>query len=55
MAEANLEIIRRHYEIRHGEGRMRREVAAAASLVAFAAFLPARCSASSAMCTCSRR
>ena len=31
MAEANLEIIRRHYEIRHGEGRKRREVAAAAS------------------------
>jgi hypothetical protein len=55
MSEANVEIIRRHYEIRHGEGRKRREVAAAASLVAFAAFLPARWSASSAMCTCSRR
>jgi hypothetical protein len=41
MSEANVEIIRRHYEIRHGKRGKRREVAAAASLLAFAAF-PAR-------------
>jgi hypothetical protein len=54
ISEANVEIIRRHYEIRHGKGGKRREVAAAASLVPFAAFLPARWPASSAMCTCRR-
>ncbi len=31
MSEANVEIIRCHYEIRHGKGGKRREVAATAA------------------------